>query len=630
MQINLSFTHLLLALLAVLCSCTSKRSDEAREHYFEERNKLHDGDYLATYPLHSPDSSIIRLRAEVLSPYQPWGCMGLWYRMPHTNRDSSFRLLELYERYYPHDTVRAFAQLKRAEFYVDAAQFAQADTCLREVEQISLRLNRTLDLSDVYFLRGRIAMYRNDFSQSRQALFKYIELLDGLDPAFSQAHALAYHSIAVSYERARQYESMLAWINRLWTALQLHDDYWVPRLKAQTALLAGIGQLGVRPDSSLQWANQAERIIREDLQLPPPARLSYLFGRAYSELEQCDAALPYLLAAYQQRPGAQTAFGHYQYAMALGQAYLCVGRLDSAVLLLNESLASPDTGNLAASHQMLGEIAQQQGNYKKAWEHQKTCDELLKAKFTSDRINAAAETDARYEALVQSKRVTELENQHHIHRLRLIALMLCIFLLIGTGISFYLRHKQHRRMLAQHNELLKQEKQLVELRAQLKEEELAQSQEALLQTKDELLEAESLLNFKNQLINTLELRLLRYDKSKDASPIPAHPVKAPFPEAQEAPFSEMRILTKEEWRYFQEKFSAQFPNFLQHLQSCHPALTPAEKRLIILIKIGFDTPQIAGMLGIADSSVWRSRNRLVKSLNLDSAKNLDHYIRQSL
>jgi hypothetical protein len=272
---------------------------------------------------------------------------------------------------------------------------------------------------------------------------------------------------------------------------------------------------------------------------------------------------------------------------------------------------------------MLGEIAVKQGNYKTAWEHQKMSDDLLYAKFTADRIQAAAETDARFEVLEQSKRVAVLEQQHQINRLRLLALALCLLLLIGVGCAFYIRQRQHRKILAQRNELLEQEKQLAELRAHLKAQELEQSQQELRQTKGELEEAEALLAFKNQLINTLELRLRRHDT-------PETETVAPVAVLEGAPFHEMRILTKDDWRYFQERFSVQFPDFLKRLRDYHPALTPAETRLILLIKIGFDTPQIAGMLGIADSSVWRSRNRLVKSMGLDSAKNLDEYIRQLL
>jgi tetratricopeptide (TPR) repeat protein/DNA-binding CsgD family transcriptional regulator len=598
-----------------MACCSTEHHGDAQKHFFDNKNKLHNGDYLATYPLHSPDSCIIRLKAEVPAPYQPWGCMGIWFRMPHTNIDSAFRLLELYEQHYPHDTVHAFSQIKRAEFYVEAAQFPKADSCLQDAEQISLRLHRTLDLSDVYFLLGRVAMYRNNFSESRQTFFKYLDLLNSHDTTLSQMHALAYHSIAVTYERAQQYDNMRTWINKLWSVLEHQPgESWVYQIKAQTAILNGIGYLNSQPDSSLLWAQKAELIVQKDLKLPASARLQYLFGRAYIELKRCDAALPYLLDAYRRRPSSHEAFGYYQYPLALGHAYCCTGRLDSAEILLREALPSPDTGNLAATHRWLGEVAAQKGDYQRAWDYQKISAELLKAKFTTDRINAAAETDARYEVLEQSKRVAVLEKEHQINRLRLLALALCLILLSGTGIAFYLRQRQNRKILVQRNHLLEQEKQIAKMRAHLKEQELEQSQQELLQTKDELEEAEALLNFKNQLIKTLELRL-----------------KQPhLPEDNETSFNEMRLLTKKDWILFQEKFSSQFPDFLQHLQNRYPALTPAETRLILLIKIGFDTRQIATMLGIADNSVWRSRHRLIKRMGLSSAKSLDDHIMQAM
>lgn len=618
-KLGIQVLLIILAILsAIMVCCSSEHTKDEREHYFDKKNKLHNGDYLATYPLHSPDSCIIRLKAELPAPYQPWGCMGIWYRMPHTNLDSAFRLLELYEQYYPHDTVHLFAQLKRAEFHIGSALFQQADSCLRDVEQISLRLHRTLELSDVYFLRGHIEMYRNNFSESRQALFKALELLDNYDTSFSQSRAQAYHSIAVTYERALQYDKMRTWLDKLWRSLgKKPGEPWVHKLKVQTAMLNGIGYLSAQPDSSLLWAQKAERITKEELHLPAPPRLSYVFGRAYIELKRCDAALPYLSDAYHRRPRSHDAFGYYQYPHALGYAYLCAGRLDSAEILLGEACASPDTGNLAATHRLLGEVAAERGNYQSAWEHQKTSTNLLRAKFTTDRINAAAETDARYEALEQSKRVVVLEKERQINRFKMMLLALLLTLLVGTAMAFYYFQRRRQKILQNQNQLLKQEKQLAELRAQLKTQELEHSQVELQQTKDELNEAAASLDLKNQLIEILELRLQQNAPTETTNPSST--------QDSTTQFSTMRILTKEDWKVFLAKFSAKFPDFLVRLQTQYPHLSTAEIRLFLLIKIGFETRQIAEMLGISTNSVWRSRHRLVKSLGLESAKDLDGY-----
>ncbi len=199
------------------------------------------------------------------------------------------------------------------------------------------------------------------------------------------------------------------------------------------------------------------------------------------------------------------------------------------------------------------------------------------------------------------------------------ALTLCLLLVVGIGFALYIRQRQHRKILAQRNVLLEQEKQLAELRTNLKEQELEQSQVELRHTKDELQEAAALLRLKNQLIEALELSLLQH----------AHPEAADDSSSVQMPaeqFSAMRILTKDDWKVFLEKFSEQFPDFMPRLQTHFPKLTAAEMRLFLLIKIGFETRQISEMLGISANSIWRSRHRLVKSLGIDSAKELDNYI----
>jgi DNA-binding NarL/FixJ family response regulator len=215
--------------------------------------------------------------------------------------------------------------------------------------------------------------------------------------------------------------------------------------------------------------------------------------------------------------------------------------------------------------------------------------------------------------------VAVLEKERQISRLQIWLLALLLALLAGAATAFYYRQRRRQKILQQQNLLLEQEKQLADLRAHLHAQELERSQVELQLTKDELSEAAALLNLKNQLIETLELRLQQH-----APPEAADPSSELTPAEQ---FSTMRILTKDDWKVFLEKFAAQFPDVLLRLKSHFPNLTSAEIRLFLLIKIGFDNKQISDMLGISVTSIWRSRYRLVKSLGLDTAKDMDEFIK---
>ena len=68
------------------------------------------------------------------------------------------------------------------------------------------------------------------------------------------------------------------------------------------------------------------------------------------------------------------------------------------------------------------------------------------------------------------------------------------------------------------------------------------------------------------------------------------------------------------------------PNYIRQLQMDFPALTGAEIRLFLLIKLGFGNNEIAGTLGISQESVYKSRFRLRKKLGCAKDLGLDEFI----
>ena len=63
----------------------------------------------------------------------------------------------------------------------------------------------------------------------------------------------------------------------------------------------------------------------------------------------------------------------------------------------------------------------------------------------------------------------------------------------------------------------------------------------------------------------------------------------------------LKILTTEDWRKFRSLFEQYHPHFILNLVEHYPKLTGSELRLLVLIKIGFDTTEIANVLGISTS-----------------------------
>jgi DNA-binding CsgD family transcriptional regulator len=152
----------------------------------------------------------------------------------------------------------------------------------------------------------------------------------------------------------------------------------------------------------------------------------------------------------------------------------------------------------------------------------------------------------------------------------------------------------------------------------IKENALIHAEKNLL-TKDEaLVQSAIALSFKNELIKDLELKLTQNQKK--------FLIAAPNVSPDTHALRQMKILTTNDWLRFRERFNEQFPQFVDKIKVQLPKLTPSEMRLVMLIKIGFDTLEVANVIGISTDSVYTSRYRLRKKLELMDDADLEHFI----
>ncbi|MDO9152715.1 MAG: helix-turn-helix transcriptional regulator [Paludibacter sp.] len=68
-------------------------------------------------------------------------------------------------------------------------------------------------------------------------------------------------------------------------------------------------------------------------------------------------------------------------------------------------------------------------------------------------------------------------------------------------------------------------------------------------------------------------------------------------------------------------------DFSSRLTLKFPNLTPQEKRLLVLLRIGLSSKEISPILNISPKSVEINRHRLRKKLNLNKDENLIQFIK---
>lgn len=78
----------------------------------------------------------------------------------------------------------------------------------------------------------------------------------------------------------------------------------------------------------------------------------------------------------------------------------------------------------------------------------------------------------------------------------------------------------------------------------------------------------------------------------------------------------LKILNAEDWLHFRGVFESRFPGYISRLKEEFPYITNAEMRLFLLYKISFNSSDISNILGISTKSVYMTRYRLRKKLNL--------------
>ena len=260
-------------------------------------------------------------------------------------------------------------------------------------------------------------------------------------------------------------------------------------------------------------------------------------------------------------------------------------------------------------HERLASLNIQQGNYQAAFASLHTAKEL-DARFFDSRsklnrplfeIQDAYRQEKKYQKeLLQKQRFTELEHKAKVSMLQKIILVGSLVLLLLLGL-WYLNYVQQKH---------KTEK----LRIQQKQEMEIQKANELVELKNKQLAASALkLIEKDELFSSLK------DKLKEGNGV--------------IPTQELKHILKSNsvnnarnWKEFEARFIAVNGSFYETLSNRFPQLTQADQKLCALIKLNFNSKEMAKLLGISVESVHTSRYRLRKKLGITRAVNLTEFI----
>ncbi len=448
----------------------------------------------------------------------------------------------------------------------------------------------------------------------------------------------------------------------LWHALLLADNYRDTLLL--TRVHTGIGWLYSfyeRRDEAFRHFNIAIQLAKHlvtQQSAPVNDLISGYYGLAtfYRELHDTEGARRYLDSCYlyvNQVPAgsivgayldAELAYNYiqkrdYQEALRLiatlrsrfenhqptylvlldafeGDAYKGNGDYQKSEDLYMQALAVANqyhshTNYIPEIYERLADLYFMTGNYRKAYENLNAAKAKSEALFDSRSLNnrplleitdAFRKVKEEKQQLVQEQRLKQLEQEDRINVLRNLLLLgaLVVVVLIFWG---YLR--------------------FIKMKHRAKEEFSLKSRE--LEQKNSL----ELLELKNRELASSALRLIEKDKmlldlkkhlSDDQSSQDLAAIKGVI--------RGITVSNNQNWEEFEARFVEVNDKFYRTLKDKHPDLTPGDLKLCALIKLNFNSKEMAGLLGIGVESVHTIRYRLRRKLGLTRKDNLTEYLFQ--
>lgn len=572
------------------------------------------GNFFTCLPSDNIDSAVILIKKLVPGPLQTLACQSLYYNL---NEDASIDLrllhLNLFDRYIKNDSLAAFVQMVRGELLIEMARFEEALQCLDTCTALSYKIHHPVQAADAKRFKARAILLQGGYPQAIQLLLEVFDVYQQFPGRDLDQRFNIRIDLGNAYRSAKDFKEALKWHEQ---ALQLilkkrgtkHFQYTGFHTITTEKIAEDYLDLNT-PDSALYFANQS-LLTRNQYNITYDQTASaLLFSKIYLEKGDCNLSLVHLRKAEQANVQKGNLIKKIKIYSALGESYLCLGQLDSSEYFLKKCLTSRDTGLLISVHEQLGNIAFKKGNLALALKEMTLSRQFHDVSFNVEKSKQLAYQNVRIALAQKELQIANIDEQRKQNLL--ISLLTLAGLLLAMGVAFLLLISQRRKHF-----IYKQEKELFEMREKLQQRALEQSQSELVEKQAQLQRSTLLLELKNQLIDELETRLLKAVDTMETTGVP------------EKDLRRMRILTDADWQHFLERFEQITPGFVFRLKAAFPALTLAETRLFLLVKLYFDSREISDATGISQESVWRSRHRLRKKLGLSEQINLDEYIQR--
>lgn len=362
--------------------------------------------------------------------------------------------------------------------------------------------------------------------------------------------------------------------------------------RTYTHLAGFYGKAGL-PEKSMAATKKGFEILKQQESLINRCAAYNQMAFTYSDMGRWEEALPLLDTALQlmetsgildQRPGMR---------LNIGDCHRNLGNWAEARRYLEAAVAEADS--LGQAHvqaraiERLSQVAESTGDPASALRLFRKAKSIRDSIFTAEKDRTLRELEVGYQTREKEQQITLLQIEKKAEQDRkslLIAVFVFTLLFLGYVLySIRLKLNRTRQLLALNRQYLSEYTQL--------------------------------LTAKNTRLTALEQAAGQADKGIAETRVDAH---------SESLYNS-RILTEEDWETFKRRFESSHPGYLLRLRATYPELTGAEERLLLLIKLGLTSQEVADTLGITSNGVKKGRQRLRKRLEISPEEDLEQFVK---
>ena len=495
-----------------------------------------------------------------------------------------------------------------ASLFENQSEFDSALYYLNIAEPLFIKDNAKKELGAVSTMRGTIASFKGDWSQSLPYFLKARDLFEEAGDQSRKADAIV--ELGNANANLKNYKTCIEYLKEASAIYEQENDGYY-QSKALNYIGYYLYEINER-DSAIYYLKKA-------LDLSKQVKHNFISGNALRDLALIDIDEARYDDARSKLLESDEYFNILDDKSSLAHNYQIKGDLELKAKRFMASEKAYQTGlsisqDIGAQsivisiHKGLKQLYEQRGQYKDALGHFDAYVAINDSVASIEQLKNMQDLLVKYEAEKKEKElvIATAENERQAANAKLLMTGLIGLFISAISIIYSIIQKKRKEkaILVQRHLAEKQKRELAEKELEFKKKELI-AKALQLASKNEFLhklenEVHSLRSTVDHTVKTTSekiSRMIRYDSSDD-----------------------------DEWNQFSKEFSSVHSDFTERLLKTFGEFSTSEMRLITLLKMNLSSKDIANILRISDGGIKKARYRLRKKMNLVSDVNLQSYI----